>query len=82
MTITIVHGAQGVGKSTIAPALARHFRSTCVVDEWDGRANLPAGALVTTNVPPARWRRSPDATELAFADAAQLVGGASATSRP
>lgn len=48
----VVHGPPGCGKSRNAAALARHFRVTDVVDEFDPvRHRLTPGALHLTNAP-------------------------------
>ena len=41
---------QGAGKTRHATALAERFGCTSIVDEWDGRSDLPPGALALTNV--------------------------------
>ena len=47
----IVTGPQGCGKTRLAGEIAAHFGLSSIVDEWDGRAALPTGALVLTNIP-------------------------------
>jgi len=55
MTFTptiVIHGPQGSGKAVLAAGLAKHFKPTCVVDDWQGGA-LPDGAMALTNhIPP------------------------------
>jgi len=47
----VVIAPQGAGKSRHAAALAQRLGCTSIVDEWDGHGELPAGALVLTNLP-------------------------------
>lgn len=46
----VVVAPQGAGKTRFAQQLAERFGCTSIVDDWDGRGNVPAGALVLTNV--------------------------------
>lgn len=55
MEALVIYGPQGCGKTTNASALAEHFGCVSIVDDWDGRAPLPDGALALYNgcgVPP------------------------------
>ncbi|SDF69301.1 hypothetical protein SAMN05216571_101241 [Onishia taeanensis] len=56
MSVVIVYGEQGSGKSPLTESLTRLYRLANVVDEWDGKSpsvtdmgNLPGGCLVLTN---------------------------------
>jgi hypothetical protein len=56
MSVVIVYGEQGFGKSQVVPALTRLYQLDNVVEEWDGRSpsvtdleSLPGGCLVLTN---------------------------------
>lgn len=76
MNVTVIHGPEGCGKSRRAKALQRHFASSTVIDGWDGRSPLPAGALALTNVPPPYPIRG--VRILSFEQAQQLLTEASA----
>lgn len=49
METLIIHATQGEGKTKALPRLLEKFGARAVVDAWDGRSALPAGALVLTN---------------------------------
>ena len=50
MTQTVIlYGPQGIGKTTIAPALAAALHCPSIQDDWNGAAPLPDGALAITN---------------------------------
>lgn len=46
----IVHGPRGCGKTQNAAMLARYFRVSRIVDEWDGVSALPSGCLALTSL--------------------------------
>lgn len=50
----VVYGPQGCGKTANAQAIADYFYCTSVVDDWDGRAPLPDGALALCQQYPRR----------------------------
>ncbi len=52
MSIVIIHGPAGSGKTRRAQALLQHYGCKRVVDEWDGRAPLNDGDLAITNIKP------------------------------
>lgn len=52
MSIVILHGGQGSGKTTIAESLMLGFGCTRMVDEWDGKAQLNEGDFAVTNMEP------------------------------
>lgn len=52
----VIHGPQGCGKTRNAQALAAHFGCARIVDGWNGRDKVEAGALVLTNAD--RWKAS------------------------
>lgn len=56
MTTILIHGPQGCGKARNAQALAAHFGCSKVVDDWNGRDRVVAGALVLTNID--NWKAS------------------------
>jgi MoxR-like ATPase len=56
MTTILIHGPQGCGKTRNAQALAAHFGCSKVVDDWNGRDRVVAGALVLTNID--NWKAS------------------------
>lgn len=47
----IVSGPQGCGKTRLAQEIAAHFGLSGLVDDWDGKSDLPKGALALTSVP-------------------------------
>ena len=47
-----VCAGQGSGKSAHAEALRKMFGCTSIVDDWDGESDVPARALVLTNLRP------------------------------
>ncbi|WBF17837.1 hypothetical protein [Halomonas elongata] len=56
MSVLIVYGEQGSGKSRLVEPLTRLYRLSYVVGEWDGRSpsvadldSIPGGCLVLTN---------------------------------
>jgi len=52
MTIIVIHGAQGSGKSRRSAELLKHYGCSQVVEGWDGIQHLPNNSLALTNVPP------------------------------
>lgn len=50
----MVYAPQGRGKTAHADALCAVFGCTSVLDDWDGIAPIPEGALVLTSTPFAR----------------------------
>jgi SpoVK/Ycf46/Vps4 family AAA+-type ATPase len=54
MSIVIVHGPQGTGKTTHAEALRQHYKCSRIVDGWceESRAALRQGDLALTNQSP------------------------------
>lgn len=50
-SIVVVSAPQGAGKSRHAERLREMFGCRCIVDDWDGRSDVPDGALVLTNMP-------------------------------
>lgn len=52
MTVTVVYGPQGCGKTINAQAFRRAFGATVVVDPWDGISALPEDCLALTNRSP------------------------------
>ena len=47
----VIYGPQGCGKTTNKDALAAHFGTRHVIDEWVPCDQLPADTLALTNVP-------------------------------
>jgi len=54
LNAVFVIAPQGHGKTRHAQALAAMFECTSIVEDWDGVSNVPNGALVLSNVLPAR----------------------------
>lgn len=50
--VVVIYGPQGCGKTRHADALQARYGCANVIDEWDGRAALPADALALTNAEP------------------------------
>jgi hypothetical protein len=48
----IIYAPSGAGKTANAEKLRELFGCTSIVDGWDGKSELPQGALVLTNVMP------------------------------
>jgi hypothetical protein len=49
MQTYILSGPQGIGKTHYADELASLLQCRNIVDEWDGRKELPPGTLAITN---------------------------------
>ncbi len=60
--VVIVSAPQGAGKSLAAEALVARFGCTSIVDEWDGRGELPPGALALTSLTPKEMASAGTAT--------------------
>jgi len=73
MITTIVHSAQGCGKSSASAALMRRFSSEVLIDEWDGRTRLPRGALALTNLAVDQFRVSDGTVLISFQRALSLL---------
>lgn len=52
MNRTILYGPQGSGKTRIAEGYARMQRRVMIVDEWDGKTELPPHCLAITCLEP------------------------------
>jgi len=52
MSIVIIYGAAGAGKSRRSEMYKDHFGCKRVVDGWDGLSKLRDGDLAITNVSP------------------------------
>ncbi|USN14155.1 P-loop containing nucleoside triphosphate hydrolase [Brevundimonas phage vB_BpoS-Papperlapapp] len=64
----IVYGEPGVGKTTNAERLRLKFDCTSIVDDWNGRDPLAAGALALTTCP-GPYRDAPDVEVLTYEQA-------------
>jgi predicted kinase len=73
MTTIILHGCQGAGKSKVAASLARRLGCTSVLDEWDGRQQLPRGALAITNLSLGDFRVPSSVSTLGFHQALERL---------
>lgn len=71
MSIVIVYGPQGIGKTTHGEALRRHYKCSRVV-EWEG-GPLREGDLALTNESPPY--DVPGATAVAFETAKRALDG-------
>lgn len=52
MSIVVIHGPEGSGKTRLARSLMLHYGCKRIVDGWDGRSPLIDGDLALTNMPP------------------------------
>ena len=69
-TIYILSRPQGIGKTRYAAELASLLQCTNIVDEWDGRKELPQGTLAITNVEPVTL---PGAVSLHIEDSSSMI---------
>lgn len=53
MSIVIVYGPQGCGKTRNSKQLLAHFKCRKIVDDWDGASRLTNGDLALTYCSPA-----------------------------
>lgn len=67
----IIHGPQACGKTRNAKAFADAFACKRIVDDWDGRSNVPSGSLALTNIEPPF---STNAKVMSFTEACRLAG--------
>lgn len=73
MSTIIIHGPQGCGKTRHAQAMAALFRCSQIVEDWDGRTPVPAGALVLTQLQ--RFTPDTDVHVYSFDEVAPFLRG-------
>lgn len=60
MSIVIVYGPQGCGKTRNSQQLLKHFKCRKIVDDWDGVTRLTNGDMALTYRSPVRDGLSPN----------------------